>query len=1711
MNNYKILYLSLFFLLSTGLLGQTSLQKVEYWFDLNHEQAVRQDLPPGTSVDFGALLDVSGLQPGLHTLAVRFRGDNQKWGAPLYRYFVYLPDRTPSLTTVTHMEYWFDGNYSSAEQLPLGEQQAVNVTELLDVASLNSGLHTLVVRFKDTRGKWSAPLTRYFIQPLSPPVKSAQRIAELEYWFDDNHAAAMHSTVAPTEVLFIDELLDVTALNDGLHFVNLRLRDENGKWNAPASWYFRKEVRDGSPMLHPITALQYWFDNDLSTAQTDELVSTEFLNLQTQLDVAGLGSGVHMASVRFRDEAGQWSPVLTVLFSKLPGESVPVQRHIVAMQHWFDNDFANAQTDPIEPTALFPFEENVDVSDLSTGVHMASVRFLDEAEQWSPAYTILFVKPDKEAAPEANDLVQLEYWLDGAQSSAVQLPLESSAVVRIDTAIDVSALGEGLHVFSHRVQDKRGQWSPAETRFFLIRENELILLDNQITAYRYWADGAVDKAHEVVLDVPLKSLVLDELVAIYDFPGGVHQASFQFRDALGNWSPAIGESYSKPVQPTVQIWANDSSICQNGTVQFFSDVFDADQIVWDFGDGTTSLDFNPEHRYGQAGVYAVSALVTHTDSLKSATDTLEGGIVVYPTHNIWLGGEDTLFYSSFENDIPGMYPAGWILKYNGTGSGNQKVVTSPVKNDLQAFQMEGQGGWASEFYRPVNSGADVLVLEAWVQCEKVLSGLAGSIGLGNFNVGTWGTRTSRLQFYNGKWQATYSGGVAYDLMDYVPGRWYHVKMVHRLSSRTYRVYVDGVLMGANVNGQMLYDFPMHPSVETIHVMLAAGNSGTTKMFFDDIVLKTQSDYEVCADALPFMLGTQALTADGFYTETFVNSFGCDSVVSLNLKVLPTNSNVSDVEICEGDSYPFGSNTFTETGTYYDTLQNVYGCDSILQLNLTVHPSYELPLSATICEGQVFDFAGEQLTESGTYTDSLLTALGCDSVIILQLNVLPVQETMLEATLCEGDSYLFGDRELSVAGEYRDTLRGTNGCDSIVVLSLAVLPVYETWVDTSVCTNDLSASDMALLMSDNLVRDTLVSQSGCDSIVVYNFTVNPSYSFNLDTTLCETELPLQLGTQTINSAGVYTEVFKTEAGCDSIIVLNVNVKDTSQVKETWHVCAPELPVAFGSLMLDESGVYTQVFTAQNGCDSTVTVNMVVHPDYFGESNLRIDDDEFPYAWEGLLCDTPGVYTQTYQSVYGCDSVLTLYLNIRDEVPPVAACQPIDVFLDEEGNYELSHDDLQLLSAGSWDDVTQTSDLSISAEPSVFDCSMAGWQDVVIHVADEAGNEASCSTRIRVYNFHMVDVHPVDDVFVQLEGGQCETRIKYPEFRSDGPCVSYEQIEGLGPDGVFPLGITHERWFAVNTSGWFEYIDFDVVVHTGNLPPTIDEHADVEVDEDLPGIIQLTGIGDGGDCLQQQVHVRASVDNDALVEIINLNYSDGDSVAELRFVPRADQSGVARVTVDVEDGQGAISTINFNLAVLPVNDPPVWVEHLPDAQMFAHDTLVISISKRSGRYVNDVDDDAHAFAVQFDGEQFPAWCEVIETPDSLSLIFRPVQADTGCYSLVLTAADAAGALAADTFQLCVEKLLVGISEIGNDLFEMKLYPNPTHGEVNIDLSEQCLNVEVVVMSIAGSEVFRKEYKSTESIRFDLSDQVSGVYVVRVRAGTWTGLTKLILDQR
>ena len=96
------------------------------------------------------------------------------------------------------------------------------------------------------------------------------------------------------------------------------------------------------------------------------------------------------------------------------------------------------------------------------------------------------------------------------------------------------------------------------------------------------------------------------------------------------------------------------------------------------------------------------------------------------------------------------------------------------------------------------------------------------------------------------------------------------------------------------------------------------------------------------------------------------------------------------------------------------------------------------ITETLCFGESYEWNGQSYSTAGEYKQSFTAANGADSIVTLQLTILPeVAPTTEEATIEAGESYTWNGKEYTEAGEYTITLQDKNGCDYQATLVLKV--------------------------------------------------------------------------------------------------------------------------------------------------------------------------------------------------------------------------------------------------------------------------------------------------------------------------------------------------------------------------------------------------------------------------------------------------------------------------------------------------------------------------------------------------------------------------------------------------------------------------------------------------------------------------------------------------
>ena len=155
--------------------------------------------------------------------------------------------------------------------------------------------------------------------------------------------------------------------------------------------------------------------------------------------------------------------------------------------------------------------------------------------------------------------------------------------------------------------------------------------------------------------------------------------------------------------------------------------------------------------------------------------------------------------------------------------------------------------------------------------------------------------------------------------------------------------------------------------------------------------------------------------------------------------LPEKTREIHTTICKGGAYDFYGRNITEDGIYTHRIDMEGECDSVITLFLSNNASDTTKITDNICDNSTYTFNGQTISEAGTYTANLSNTLGCDSIVVLTLVSKPTFVINLKDSIYECEYYQFGERQINKSGTYRDTLVSTSGCDSILQLELKVKP------------------------------------------------------------------------------------------------------------------------------------------------------------------------------------------------------------------------------------------------------------------------------------------------------------------------------------------------------------------------------------------------------------------------------------------------------------------------------------------------------------------------------------------------------------------------------------------------------------------------------------------------------------------------------------------------
>ncbi len=395
--------------------------------------------------------------------------------------------------------------------------------------------------------------------------------------------------------------------------------------------------------------------------------------------------------------------------------------------------------------------------------------------------------------------------------------------------------------------------------------------------------------------------------------------------------------------------------------------------------------------------------------------------------------------------------------------------------------------------------------------------------------------------------------------------------------------------------------------------------------------------------------------NGVIVHSKAGSNGCDSLVNVQVHILKPSMKSLDTSVCKGSSVVLHQQIFDETNpTGNILLMNSVGCDSILTVKLNFLNPGIGKIDTSICRGSFIYINQQKFDEQRPSGDILLIGSnGCDSVLTVQLNFLDQSKGKKDTSICRGDSVkihqiLFND--LNRYGEI--VLKGANavGCDSLIEVQLGIKEKSYSDLDTSICREKSLVIHNRIFNKSNTNGNiilTAMNAQGCDSIIRVNVNLLEQPYSDLDTAICpggQIEVDQQIFNET-RTKGQLSYPSSKSNFCDSVVNVFVTVHTEYSKVDSVSSCESFYWPVNGKTYYSDTTEISNYFT-KDGCDSIHSLILKIHPIYkFIDSVCTLNR----YFWNtnNIQYKSSGIYQANLNTVDGCDSIRILYLELLGE--------------------------------------------------------------------------------------------------------------------------------------------------------------------------------------------------------------------------------------------------------------------------------------------------------------------------------------------------------------------------------------------------------------------------------------------------------------------------------
>jgi hypothetical protein len=256
--------------------------------------------------------------------------------------------------------------------------------------------------------------------------------------------------------------------------------------------------------------------------------------------------------------------------------------------------------------------------------------------------------------------------------------------------------------------------------------------------------------------------------------------------------------------------------------------------------------------------------------------------------------------------------------------------------------------------------------------------------------------------------------------------------------------------------------------------------------------------------------------------------------------------------------------------------------------------------------------------------------------------------------------------VSEAGVYSLTATNTFGCQAADTVVVEALPIDTATAQFTVCEGEsveVFGQTFSAVNPTGYALSPNGASNGCDSVVFVTLDISPSDTLRLDTLVCETDLPFQYEGTEVDGGGLYTIEQGNSSGCSDWLLLDVEVEAQPVSEISAAICEGETYV-WNGMELSQPGGYELLILLNEGCDSLARLDLTVYPtpevvvldslpdDGSGNGQIVAGANNgtppFTFSWSNGSNDavndnlSAGEYGLTVTDANGCTDSLTIEL-------------------------------------------------------------------------------------------------------------------------------------------------------------------------------------------------------------------------------------------------------------------------------------------------------------------------------------------------------------------------------------------------------------------------------------------------------------------------------------